>query len=93
MIVDTRGPLPVSELGSICAEPTEPMPALLRGELLTDLDDATVAALMDAAGRESVAPLVSIQIRHLGGALARPRQTAIAQAMIPHTSGRKPFTY
>ncbi|WP_433251055.1 FAD-binding oxidoreductase [Streptosporangium sp. CA-135522] len=67
-IMDTRGPLPVSELGSICAEPTDPGPSTFRGELLTSLDDAVAAALLS----EPIDPLVSVQVRHLGGALARP---------------------
>ncbi|MFF0770256.1 FAD-binding oxidoreductase [Nonomuraea wenchangensis] len=71
-LLDTRGELPVSELGAICAEPTEPMPVLSRGELLTDLGDDAVAALLGATA-EGVAPLATVQVRHLGGALARPQ--------------------
>ncbi|MEW9550058.1 FAD-binding oxidoreductase [Nonomuraea sp. NPDC050783] len=74
-LLDTRDELPVAEVGGICAEPTEPMPALLRGELLTDLGDDAVSALLEAAA-EGIAPLATVQVRHLGGALARPRQDA-----------------
>ncbi|RDI67418.1 FAD-binding oxidoreductase [Nocardia pseudobrasiliensis] len=68
VIADTRGPLTPAEIGRITAEPTDPSPSLSRGELLTDLDDAVVKTLID----EPVAPLLNIQIRGLGGALARP---------------------
>ncbi|MGJ6964139.1 FAD-binding oxidoreductase [Streptosporangium sp. G11] len=121
VISDSRGPLPVAELGSICAEPVAPGAGLNRGELLTGLDDAVAAALLAAP----IDPLLSVQIRHLGGALSRPardggacghlaepyllgmfglapspeaaaavraRQDEIAAALVPWTSGRKPYT-
>nr|WP_236714926.1 FAD-binding oxidoreductase [Nonomuraea pusilla] len=69
-VLDTRGPLPVAELGRVCAEPTEPGAGMLRAELLTDLDGDAARTLLDAAGRDAVAPLAMVQIRHLGGALA-----------------------
>ncbi|KAA8887896.1 FAD-binding oxidoreductase [Nocardia colli] len=65
-IADTRGELAVADLGEIAAEPTEPSPSLSGAELLTDLGDAVVKTLLD----DPVAPLMNIQIRHLGGALA-----------------------
>ncbi|MFB7718716.1 FAD-binding oxidoreductase [Nocardia sp. NPDC056100] len=65
--VDTRGALTPAQIGTITAEPTDPSPSLSRGELLTDLDDAVIKTLIDAP----VAPLLNIQIRNLGGALAQ----------------------
>ncbi|GGO07346.1 oxidoreductase [Microbispora rosea subsp. aerata] len=70
-VFDTRGRMPVANLADICAEPTDPTPSLLRSELLTGLDEATAAAMLAAAGSGTVAPLAYVQIRHLGGALAR----------------------
>ncbi|WP_308805717.1 FAD-binding oxidoreductase [Acrocarpospora corrugata] len=67
-ILDTRGMLKPDEIGTICNEPTEPGAALMRGHLLTSLDDEVAAAVLGAAGP----PLVSVQVRHLGGALSRP---------------------
>ncbi|NKZ08551.1 FAD-binding oxidoreductase [Actinomadura latina] len=68
---DSRGTMAVSELGTITAEPTEPGPGLSRAELLTDLDDTAAKALL----AEPIAPLLSVQIRHLGGAFTRPTDT------------------
>ncbi|MEU8205049.1 FAD-binding oxidoreductase [Streptosporangium sp. NPDC049046] len=68
VISDSRGPLRVAELDSVCAEPTAPGAGVNRGELLTDLADEVVATLLTAP----IAPLLSVQIRHLGGALSRP---------------------
>ncbi|MFF0309184.1 FAD-binding oxidoreductase [Streptosporangium sp. NPDC004379] len=69
-IMDGRGTLPVAELGGVCAEPTAPSPTLSRGELLTALDDTVAGALL----AEPTAPLSVVQLRHLGGALARPAE-------------------
>ncbi|GAA0948486.1 FAD-binding oxidoreductase [Actinocorallia libanotica] len=65
---DSRRTMPVSELGSITAEPTDPGPGISRAELLTDLDDVTAKTLL----ADPIAPLLSVQLRHLGGAFTRP---------------------
>jgi hypothetical protein len=65
---DSRRIMPVSEIGGITAEPTDPGPGLSHGELLTDLGDATVDTLL----ADPIAPLLTAQIRHLGGAFTRP---------------------
>ncbi|MGW6625488.1 FAD-binding oxidoreductase [Nocardia sp. NPDC055002] len=67
-LVDTRATMTPDRIGTITAEPTEPGPSLSRGELLTDLGDAVVKTIIDAP----VAPLLNIQIRGLGGAIAEP---------------------
>jgi FAD/FMN-containing dehydrogenase len=116
-ISDSRAMLPVAELGSITAEPTDPGPGHSRAELLTELTDDVASVLLS----RPIDPLLSVQLRHLGGALTRPsdsaaghlsepfavymfgiagersadvlaRQQEIAHALVPHTSGRKPFT-
>ncbi len=56
---------------AIAAEPVDPMPTQEYSELLRTLDDATVDRLVDAAGAGADLPLAVVQIRHLGGALAR----------------------
>ncbi|WP_371783548.1 FAD-binding oxidoreductase [Streptosporangium subroseum] len=68
LISDSRDTMPIAELGSITAEPTAPGPGLSRGELLTGLDDTVAKTLL----AEPIEPLLSVQIRHLAGALARP---------------------
>ncbi|CAM3347218.1 FAD-binding oxidoreductase [Kibdelosporangium persicum] len=68
---DTTRTMPVSELGTITAEPTNPGPGLSRAELLTELDDVAVKALL----ADPIAPLLSVQLRHLGGAFTRPSDT------------------
>ncbi|MFE1592925.1 BBE domain-containing protein [Nocardia sp. NPDC058705] len=54
--------------GDIAAEPTDPVPSIARSELLTGLDSDAVERLL----AKPVEPLINVQIRHLGGALAEP---------------------
>ncbi|MGI5330407.1 FAD-binding oxidoreductase [Actinomadura nitritigenes] len=63
-ISDGRGLVAVADLGGIAAEPTAPSASLPRAELLTGLDEGLAT--------EPIDPLISIQIRHLSGALAGP---------------------
>ncbi|MER6815449.1 FAD-binding protein [Spirillospora sp. NPDC000708] len=63
-ISDGRGPVAVAGLGGIAAEPTAPSASLPRAELLTGLDEGLAT--------EPIDPLISLQIRHLSGALAGP---------------------
>jgi FAD/FMN-containing dehydrogenase len=65
---DSRQPMSVAELGTITAEPTDPSAGLSHTELLTTLDDAAAKSLL----AEPIEPLLSAQLRHLGGALAGP---------------------
>lgn len=67
-LADTRAVMSVAELGRITAEPTEPGPGQSRAELLTALDNAALDALLS----EPIAPLMTVQLRHLQGALAQP---------------------
>ena len=70
-VIDTVGTVPLSQLGGIAAEPVDPMPTQEYSELLHGLDDATLDRLVDAAGAGADVPLTVVQVRHLGGALAR----------------------
>ena len=79
-LADSRRPMTVAELGEITAEPTDPAPGQSRCELLTALDDDAAAALL----AEPIAPLMSVQVRHLGGALAAPSDS-------PHGSLTEPY--
>lgn len=65
---DTRRPMSAADLGGITAEPTDPGTGQFRGELLTELSGETIAALLD----EPISPLMTVQIRHLGGTFAKP---------------------
>jgi FAD/FMN-containing dehydrogenase len=71
VFMDTTGETPVQNLSDICAEPTDPMPTIEWAEMLNDLDVSDIDRIVDAAGADSQSPLTVVQLRHLGGALAR----------------------
>ncbi|TQS42225.1 FAD-binding oxidoreductase [Cryptosporangium phraense] len=74
-LLDTVGTLQVADLGSVAAEPLDPVPAMEYAALLPELTDDAADTLLGLAGPHSGSPLTSVQLRHLGGALARPTGT------------------
>ncbi|WP_328523313.1 FAD-binding oxidoreductase [Kribbella sp. NBC_00359] len=79
-VSDTVAPIPLRELGSIAQEPEDPMPALLKTVLLSSFEDAAIDALLKVAAPGS--PLFAFEVRHLGGALARPDESQGAAGVI-----------
>ncbi|GAA0972204.1 MULTISPECIES: FAD-binding oxidoreductase [Nocardiopsis] len=77
---DGRGTMSSAALGSITAEPTAPSPGMARAELLRGLDGGAVRALVE----EPPAPLLGVQVRHLGGALARESATPFGAVEEPY---------
>lgn len=71
LAMDLLSVVPLRELSGIAAEPVDPMPVMTRSCLLDGLDDDAIAALVASAGSDSGSPLPVVQVRHLGGALAR----------------------
>jgi FAD/FMN-containing dehydrogenase len=59
--------IPYSESGSICNDPTDPMPYHGTSAMLRDLDENAIRTLLDAAD-----PTLILELRQLGGALSRP---------------------
>lgn len=70
-LVDTLAEIPYAAIGSIHADPVEPMPVLEGGMLLREFDGAAAAALLDVAGPQAQAPFAVVELRQLGGALGR----------------------
>ena len=68
--IDLLGPLPISRLGDVAAEPTEPTPVMEHSMLLDSLDDDAIDALVETTGDPTSCPLMIVQIRGLGGAFA-----------------------
>jgi hypothetical protein len=68
--MDTFGMLPPTMLDGLHMDPIEPIPAYFDGWLVGDLPAEAIDALVAAAGSASGSPLMSVELRHLGGALA-----------------------
>jgi hypothetical protein len=65
------GSMPFAHADAIHQDPTDPMPVRERGGLLTDLTAGAVDALLRTAGPDVDVPLIMVEIRQMGGALAR----------------------
>ncbi len=78
--IDTFAMMSPVGLGALHMDPVEPSPAFVDGMLLADLPPAAVDALVEVAGSGSGSPLLSVELRHLGGALAddSPEHGALA---------------
>ncbi|HYY11438.1 MAG TPA: FAD-binding oxidoreductase [Kineosporiaceae bacterium] len=68
--IDTIHPTPTSELGQLHMDPPGPVPGAGDGMLLTGLPAEAVDAVLSASGPGVDSPLLSVEFRHLGGALA-----------------------
>jgi FAD/FMN-containing dehydrogenase len=72
------GAVALADVGDITADPTDPAAGRSRAELLSRVDDGAVERLFTSP----VAPLLLLQLRHLGGALADPGEGAGALGAI-----------
>lgn len=70
--MDTVATMPVERLSEVHMDPPGPAPGLGDGTMLAEFPAEAVDALVAAAGPGSGSPLLSVEIRHMGGALARP---------------------
>jgi hypothetical protein len=66
-------PLASADLAMLSGAPAAPLPARIRAELLEDLPGAAVDTFVRHGSLEPGSPLMLAEIRHLGGAYARPR--------------------
>jgi len=69
--MDTFATIPVQTLNKLHMDPEQPVPCVGDGMLLGDFPEEAIDALVAAAGAGSGSPLLSVEVRHLGGALAR----------------------
>lgn len=71
VLMDTVGVLPYAAIGSVHADPVDPMPCNENQALLRELTSEAVDAVLAAAGPDVGSPQTLVEIRMLGGALAR----------------------
>jgi FAD/FMN-containing dehydrogenase len=72
-LLDGVGPLPTAALASVHADPVDPMPTHEGSALLGELPDDAIDALLAVAGPGSGSVQAMVELRLLGGAIARPR--------------------
>lgn len=71
VLQDTTSALSPGQLGGVAQEPTDPTPGMDASALMPDFDDAVIDRILEVAGEAGQTPVMSVQVRHLGGALAR----------------------
>jgi hypothetical protein len=70
-IMDTFGMMPYAAMDSISMDPVDPMGARQHSEMLSELSPEAIQTLVKVAGAGSGSPLIMLELRQLGGALAR----------------------
>lgn len=80
--MDTIRPTPLPELGSLHMDPEHPVPGVGDGLMLESLPAEAVDELVRAAGPGSGSPLLTVEVRQLGGAFGRPRPEHAALASV-----------
>lgn len=74
--IDTVRRMGPAELAVVHGDPERPAPAYGDSALIANLSDEAIEAFLAAALTPQSSPLLSIEIRHLGGALSRPPMIA-----------------
>jgi FAD/FMN-containing dehydrogenase len=80
--LDTVAMIPASALGGLNMDPPQPAAGEGDGAFLADFPAAAIDALVAVAGPDAETPPDSVEVRHLGGALARPVPGGGAQPSI-----------
>ena len=70
--LDTFATIPAAGLAKLHQDPEGPTPGLGDGSLFDTLPPEAIEAFLAVTGPSSSSPLLSAEIRHLGGALATP---------------------
>src|SRR5215213_78558 len=70
--IDMFGVMTYQQMDMISMDPPDPLGFYTHVELLGDLTPEGIEVLVNMAGADSNSPLIMLELRHLGGALARP---------------------
>jgi FAD/FMN-containing dehydrogenase len=71
--MDTFATVPAAALSELHMDPPEPVPYATEHRMVGELPSEGIDALLGAAGPGSGSPLISVELRQLGGELARSR--------------------
>ena len=80
--LDTCAAVPPVALGHLHMDPEDPVPFAGSGQMLDELPPAAIDAVVETAGPGSDSPLLSFELRLLGGALAESPPDAGALARL-----------
>jgi FAD/FMN-containing dehydrogenase len=80
--IDTFATIPPVALGRLHMDPEDPVPSTGSGQMLDELPPAAIDAIIGAAGPGSGSPLLSLEVRQLGGVLTEASRSAGALATL-----------
>jgi FAD/FMN-containing dehydrogenase len=83
LAMDTLAPQPPVGIAELHMDPPAPVPYWADSLLVGDLPAAAIDSLLEAVGPNSGSQLLVVELRHCGGALARPAQDAGALTSLP----------
>ncbi len=72
ILLDDVADKPYTAIDSVHTDPLDPMPSFEAAEVLTSFPAEAAAALLSLTGPESSSPQVLVEVRQMGGAVARP---------------------
>ena len=89
--MDTVATMPIAELSRLHMDPEEPVPVAGDGGMLADVGDELIEALVELSVGS---PLLTVELRHLGGAVARAKAEhgAVASFEAPYILFAAGFT-
>ncbi|GIW20832.1 MAG: hypothetical protein KatS3mg065_1128 [Chloroflexota bacterium] len=70
-VLDLVGPMPYTDVDHVHYDPEHPLPLAHGTTVVEALTPGAADALLAEAGSDATTPLLMVQLRHLGGALAR----------------------
>ncbi|QZY29116.1 FAD-binding oxidoreductase [Nocardioides coralli] len=71
VILDDVAHKPYTEVDSVHTDPLDPVPCFEAATVLSDFPAEAAAALLDVAGADSGSPQILIEVRQMGGEMAR----------------------
>ncbi len=80
--LNTFAVVPPAALGHLHMDPEDPVPFATNGQLLDELPPAAIDTIVEAVGPDSGSPLLSLELRLLGGALTEAQPDAGALASV-----------
>ena len=80
--MNTFGMVEPAALGHLAMDPDQPLPYASSARIVSDASHATIDAFLDSAGPGSPSQLASVELRSMGGALARRPEGAGARATL-----------
>jgi hypothetical protein len=72
VILDDVSHRPYAEVDAVHTDPVDPMPVIEAATVLTDFPAEAVDALLALTGEGAVSPQVLVEVRQMGGEIARP---------------------